>query len=226
MLYNLLLVMAPSSAAPPAFAEEFSLEYTVSNLQYGFVVQGKWSVDHRNATTTNLRERTDTYNKTLQPRVEVKDFLHGKDWSFSDAPPAPRCACGPTNGTQPRWALPADATILAPSSAPPATQRWRVFHADISVCVDFFIGVDTATGMLAQLPSTLLYLGNCTSGTVADPAAEVLAQNNSYYSFVLEPQSDALFQPQGTCDHTDPCVPSTHVPWRTTMHMDNFGTPH
>jgi len=223
-----------STPTPPAFAEEFSLEYMVTNLQYGFAVAGKWTVDHRNATSTNLRERTDTYNKTLQPRIEVMDFRRGEVWSFSDAPPA-HCACAATNGTQPRWALPADAQLASPQP-PTQQQRWRVFHVDMSVCVDFFIGLDAATGALAQLPSTLLYFGNCTSGTAVDSENEVLTQNNSYFSFVIAPQADALFQPQHACAGADPCAPPASA-WpqqqqqqqqqqhSVTMLMSHFGRP-
>jgi len=45
---------------PPLFAEEFGLDYHITNAQFGFVVFGRWRVDHRNSTGgLNLRERQD-----------------------------------------------------------------------------------------------------------------------------------------------------------------------
>ena len=137
--------------APPVFSQEFSLNYTVTNLQYGFKVLGRWTVDH-----ARLRERTDAANMTLQPRIEIKDFARGDDARFDDARGV--WACGNTSGTQASWVLPSNATLVGEG---PTQQRWRVFHADIGVCVDFFVRyTSSATGQVTQapLPSTLLYL--------------------------------------------------------------------
>ena len=86
-----LLLAAAISRTPPTFATEFGLDYTVTNRQYGFVAVGRWTVDHQNSSgSLNLRERTDSYNKTLQPRAEVKDYaLFEPDGPCPPAPPPP-----------------------------------------------------------------------------------------------------------------------------------------
>ena len=72
----LLSVLAVAASQPPTFAAEFALDYHVANLMYGFVAVGRWTVDHKNSTGhLNLRERTDSYNMSLEPRAEVNGLV-------------------------------------------------------------------------------------------------------------------------------------------------------
>ena len=163
-----------TSDIPPVFSQEFSLNYTVTNLQYGFKVLGRWTVDH-----ARLRERTDSANMTLQPRIEIKDFAKGDDARFDDAQDV--WVCGNASGTQTAWALPPNATLVGEG---PTQQRWRVFHADIGVCVDFFVGyTSSGTGQIAQatLPSTLLYFVSAASAMTSPRARS----HHAYTHFLL-----------------------------------------
>ena len=95
----LFLLAAAPSRAPPTFATEFGLDYTVTNKQYGFVAVGRWTVDHQNSSgSLNLRERTDSYNKALQPRAEVKDYGNHVHYAWHDDGSQP-CVQSPLNGT-------------------------------------------------------------------------------------------------------------------------------
>ena len=150
------MAAAATSDTPPEFSQEFSLNYTVTNLQFGFKVLGRWTVDH-----AGLRERTDSANMTLQPRIEIKDFAKGDDARFDDARDV--WICGNTSGTQAAWVLPPNASLVGEG---PTQQRWRVFHADIGVCVDFFVDyTSSGAGQITQapLPSTLLYFVSAAS---------------------------------------------------------------
>ena len=85
------LLLAAISRTPPTFSTEFGLDYTVTNHQYGFVAVGRWTVDHQNSSgSLNLRERTDSYNKTLQPRAEVKDYGNHIHYCLLYTSPSPR----------------------------------------------------------------------------------------------------------------------------------------
>ena len=66
------------AASPPVFAGEFSLDYIVSNHQFGFVQTGRWEVDH-----ALQRERSDCYNETFQPRcVQLQASVHQSITSY------------------------------------------------------------------------------------------------------------------------------------------------
>jgi hypothetical protein len=148
---------------------------------------GRWTVDHE-----SLRERSDTYNLTFQPRFTVKDFKLGRAFDYNDH--TEDCMCTPTAGSQPRWQVPLNSTLVASNST---MERWRAFHESIHESVDFFIALD-GSRRRSSLPYLLLYYGNCTSGTKIDPASEVLVQSNQYYNFSLatrKPASLYLFRP-------------------------------
>jgi hypothetical protein len=218
MTRTLALLLAASSGLGhqqpplPTFATEFALDYKVANLQYGFVAIGRWTVDHQNSSgALNLRERTDAYNKTLQPRVEVKDFGNHVDYKEFDAPSAPPCVQSPLNGTQDAWKIDPSATLI---SVPGITgaEVWRVLHESIHMCVDFYVG--GTYPKRDSLPYQLLYIGNCTSAT-ARTAGEVLAQNNSYTNFSLTDNPASLFKPDGACPPAPPVGPppaAVHAP--------------
>ena len=202
-----LLLAAAVSRAPPTFATEFGLDYTVTNLQYGFVAIGRWTVDHQNSSgSLNLRERTDSYNKTLQPRAEVKDYGNHVHYAWHDDGSQP-CVQSPLNGTQPPWTIDPAALLIANRSATgEAVEVWRALYASISQCVDFFIRGSYPAGTLETLPYQLLYWGNCTSAS-APAAGEVLAQNNSYTNFSVADQPASLFEPGGPCPPAPPPPP-------------------
>ena len=196
---NLLSAAAATTATPPAFATEYALDYRVDNLQYGFVVYGRWTVDHQDsAGRLNLRERTDSYNASLQPRAEVKDFGHHKHYEWFDKTGYPPCLQNPLNGTQPAWVVDPSAKLITNAHQGPGVQVWRVLHASISQCVDFYVRAADP-----RLPFMLLYFGNCTSATARLPG-EVLGQNNSYWNFSFHDIPDSRFKPSGPCPPSPP----------------------
>jgi len=202
-LLFLALFARAHAATPPVFATEYSLNYIVTNEQYGFVAIGKWFVDHENSKgQLNLRERTHAGNATLHPTDVVKDYKAHMFFNVDDTmyPSSQGHACFgslPKNLTQPAWSLPATAVNVAKRGA--GYERWRVFHASQRVCVDFFVA--PAHGSVPRLPFQLLYFGNC-AGTTIGPA-EVLAQNNSYNGFAFEDQPSSLYTPPSTAAPCD-----------------------
>ena len=150
------------SRAPPTFATEFGLDYTVTNLQYGFVAVGRWTVDHQNSSgSLNLRERTDSYNKTLQPRAEVKDYGNHVHYAWHDDGSQP-CVQSPLNGTQPPWTIDPAALLIANRSATgEAVEVWRALYASISQCVDFSSVVRTRRARSRRCRT------NCCTGATA-----------------------------------------------------------
>eukprot|EP00937_MAST-01D_sp_MAST-1D-sp2_P001684 g1684.t1 len=218
----LLLATATASASastPPTFANEYALNYTVTNMQYGFKVLGRWTVDHG-----NLRERTDSYNLTMQPRAEIKTFPDGLDARYDDVRDV--WSCGNTRGTQPAFALPPNASLVGETASPPQ-QRWRVFHADNHVCVDFFVGFTVAGGAIRQapLPSSIVYYGNCLSATAVDADTETMAQNNSYYGFDVSTPCASLFELPAACgNETEATASTAGIASRSlSLPMDLFG---
>ena len=175
-----------SPVPPPAFSTEFSLSYTVTNEQYGFVAMGTWAVDHKDHEgSVHLRERVDDANATMHPHTTVKDYLHHTGFLADPDLPGPSHACTTTlasNLTQPRWVVPSFAKDVAPTNESNIYQRWRVFHASQRVCVDFFVAVQDTTANRV-LPYEIRYYGNCASATIVSPATEVVAQRNQYSSF-------------------------------------------
>jgi hypothetical protein len=159
--------------------------------QYGFIMVGRWSVDHSTPTTANLRERSDSYNMSFQPRASVKDFRHGRGFNFDDTTKS--CTCFNTTGSQPRWELPADASRLGSANA---TDRWRVFHSTQGICVDFFVPAGAAP---QAVPSEIRYLGQCSSATKVGPG-EVLAQRNVYSNVSFAQLPDTLFALPADCE--------------------------
>ena len=120
------LLLAAISRTPPTFSTEFGLDYTVTNHQYGFVAVGRWTVDHQNSSgSLNLRERTDSYNKTLQPRAEVKDYGNHIHYAWHDDGSQP-CVQSPLNGTQPPWTIDPAALLIANASGGEAV--WSARH--------------------------------------------------------------------------------------------------
>ena len=116
---------------------------------------GRWTVDHQNSSgSLNLRERTDSYNKTLQPRAEVKDYGNHVHYAWHDDGSQP-CVQSPLNGTQPPWTIDPAALLIANRSATgEAVEVWRALYASISQCVDFYIRGSYPAGTLETLPYT------------------------------------------------------------------------
>ena len=195
-------MLAAASQPPlPTFATEFALDYHVRNLQYGFIALGRWTVDHKNSTGgLNLRERTDSYNKTLQPRAEVKDYNIHADFRWFDAPSAPPCVQEPLNGTQPAWTIGSGAKLIDVPGVSGA-EVWRVLHASIGECVDYYVR-GAWPGTRDSLPYQLLFFANCSSAS-GRTDGEVLAQNNSYSNFSLADNPASLFRPAAG----QPCPP-------------------
>ncbi len=203
----LIASMMLSSTPPlPTFATEFALDYRVSNYQYGFVTIGRWTVDHKDSTgSLNLRERTDSYNASLQPRAEIKDFGNHVDYKEFDKKGYPPCMQGPLNGTQKQWTIDPSAKLITVPGVSGA-EVWRTFNPTIHVCVDFYIR--GAYPKRDSLPYQLLYQGNCTgAGSGAPVAGEILAQNNSYTNFSLTDNPPSLFKPTGACPPAPPPPP-------------------
>jgi hypothetical protein len=178
---------------------------------------GRWTVDHG-----NLRERSDSYNLTFEPRITVKDFKSQREFNYDDH--ANDCVCSPTAGGQTRWQVPENSSLVASNAT---TERWRAFHGDTKVCVDFLIALNS--GQRSALPYLLLYFGNCTSPTEVEPAFEILAQTNSYYNFSLSTPDNAVFDfppvcaAKGGCKPTPPPTPAPKlwVPSTCTPHCMN-----
>jgi hypothetical protein len=175
------------AAAPPKFATEFSLDYNISNLQFGFCVYGKWWMDHQNASGfLNLRERQDSYNITLHPQSTIKDYRQHILVNLDPSLPGDDHACVspiPANVTQQAWGLPDDAcqikNVDEDEDKEEEEERWRVFHKEQSICVDFWI----TKGV--RLPRRIAYFGLCTSCIHVSPN-EVLAENHLYRNFSFE----------------------------------------
>ena len=182
--------------SPPQFATEYSLQYRVTNEQYGFVAIGEWMVDHENSKgDLNLRERTQNANATMHPTVVVKNYKRHSFFNMdkTDYPASQGYACYgpiPASDTQPRWAVPAASVNVAKDGA--AYERWRVYHASQGICVDFFVA--PAAGTKPRLPYQILYFGDCKSPASVGPN-EVMAQNNSYSAFDFADQPDSLYTP-------------------------------
>ena len=206
------LISAASAESPPAFSQEFALNYTVTNYQYGFTVLGRWSVDHSpdGGVTLHERERVDTYNKTLEPRVEVKDFL--AEISFTEDDETDLCCLGTCEGGQPAWAVPdgslkVEEHVTLPSPYDQGEgqlfDRWRSNQAlDQGICVDFFVGLKKS-GDYEELPSLLQWFGNCSSAEQVQPEYEFLAQDNFYNGFDLSVLADELFAQPADCQNCD-----------------------
>jgi len=190
----------------PIFASEYALNYTITNNAYGFVVIGQWTVDHN-----HRRERQDSGNSTLQPSIEVKDFLDdntnininnrkmssgsGKSWTYNSD--QKKCCIEQTQGNQPRWRVDPSGILISSTTT---EQVWRTYDSEDSLCVDFHIPLNN-DGTLTQLPSLLNWWGNCFSNTTPDPTNEVLVQINQYpqEDWVLKTPSDELFQGMLSC---------------------------
>ena len=212
---------ARSAAAPPtapAFATEFALNFTVTNIQFGFRVVGRWSVDHMNSSgSLNLRERSLMANASLHPHLEIKDYRLHQLWEQDPSLPSGACV-GPLDPslTQPRWALPANASLL-PEATVPGKAVWRVPHPG-EVCVDFTMSSSSLGGILPEViqcapsyPTPLptltnprrRYWGHCTSRTSRLPG-EVLAELHEYGDFDFADLPPALFEPpepHSACPH-------------------------
>ena len=182
-----LLLAAAISRTPPTFATEFGLDYTVTNKQYGFVAVGRWTVDHQNSSgSLNLRERTDSYNKTLQPRAEVKDYGNHIHYAWHDDGSQP-CVQSPLNGTQPPWTIDLAALLITNRSATgEAVEVWRALYASISQCVDFIFVVRTRRARSRRCRTS-----SCTGATArarARPRRARCSQNNSYTNLSVADQ--------------------------------------
>ena len=160
-------------------------------------------MDHKDSSgEVHLRERTDSYNRTTIPLVEVKDFLKRKDYRWGNLPSG-GCEGGDVKGTQPRWQVSSDAKLVESDAH---HERWREWHQAQGICVDFLVRLirsrGESTGQSASgdypssnrelLPHLLLWYGNCTSGTHIGPG-ELLAQVNNYTNFSLTDQPPDLF---------------------------------
>lgn len=200
-----LLLAAPSST-PPTFSSEFSLRYNVTNLQYGFVATGRWTVDHIDSLgIRNLRERLDA-DLPLHPTTQIKEYgaVHRMvSIDSSLAPPSHACSSAiPPNVTQAAWFVVAgsnDVNALNESVA-----IWREHHASANLCVDFFVTRKSSSSAKDVLPFRIEYRGNCSSATVRSPS-EVIAQLNAYSSFSFVDADPKLFRPP---PGTPPCPPT------------------
>ena len=177
---------------PPKFATEFTLVYNITNYQYDFEVYGKWSVDHKNSTNSlNLRERQDSWNVTLHPKITIKDFkkhvMMNIDPTISNQ--NHKCITTiPNNVTQHAWSLPDNACLVQVATE---YKRWRVHHSLENVCVDYWLNVQDQVGK--KLPYRIAYFGNCKSCSVVSPDEEVLVENHLYSNFTFGDISPSIF---------------------------------
>ena len=64
--------------------------------------------------------------------------------------------------------------------------------------------------------------GNCKAGNIVDPATEVLAQNNTYYNFVVGAPAAAEFDLPAACDKQRTSM-ATNAMHSHRMMMSLFG---